>query len=65
MDVVAERTVRPVDKLDDTEPLVDGVEQGAVAQLALAHVLLARTPFADDLDEADDGFEQGDRFIVE
>src|ERR1043166_3553501 len=35
MDIVGERTMRPVEKFDDAEACVDGVEQGAVALLAL------------------------------
>ena len=35
MDVVAQRTVRAVEEFDDAEALVDGIEQGAVALLAV------------------------------
>ena len=56
MDVVAQRAVRPVEELDDAEALVDRVEQGPVALLAVGQ-RLARVhvlgDVADDADEAD------------
>ena len=41
VNVVAERTERPIEKLDDAKALVDGVEEGLIAPLAACEGLLA------------------------
>lgn len=48
VDVIAQRTERTVEKLDDAEAFVDGIEQGAVALLAERERLPADAAFGVD-----------------
>ena len=44
MDIIGQGTVRPVEEFDDAKALVDGVEEGAVALLAVGQRRLSFLP---------------------